>query len=133
MKKIIFLIACAMSFFVFWGCANKPAVTITNENDGSSISVNAGKVIEIKLLGQMGTGYSWQWVANDEFFVQEKDPEVTPVGKGNDLVGGQDNTVFRLKAQKAGETELNFIYGRHWEKKPPEKKYKVKVVILETK
>lgn len=131
MKKKIFAAFCTMITAGFFGCAAKPAVTVTDENNGSSVTVKTGKIVEIKLLGQIGTGFSWQWTVNDEFFALDKAPVTVPFDEDKDLVGGRDYTVFRLKAQKAGETELHFTYARHWEKKPPVKQYSVKAVVVE--
>ncbi|MCL2025926.1 MAG: protease inhibitor I42 family protein [Leptospirales bacterium] len=113
---------------VFFGCASN--LTISDENNGSTITVETGKVIEVKLGGQMGTGYSWKWISND-FFIQEGVPKITPVDK---RPGGRELTVFTLRAAKLGETRLIFRYQREWEKKQqPEKEYSVNAVITEGK
>ena len=113
---------------VFLGCSSN--LIISDKNNGSTIKVETGKVIEVKLDGQMGTGYSWKWIDND-FFIQEGAPKIIPAGK---KPGGNEITVFTLKAAKAGETKLLFSYQREWEKKQQsEKEYSVNVVIIEGK
>ena len=117
----------AMAVF-FLGCSSN--LVMSDKNNGSSQTVEAGKIIEIKLSGQLSTGFSWKWVNND-FFTQEDAPKRVPVDK---KPGGRELTVFTLKAVKPGKTKLLFEYRREWEKKEkPEKEYFVDVVITEGK
>ena len=119
LKRIAFAAAA-----LFIGCSSN--TVISDKNNGSSLTVGLGKVIEIKLEGQLSTGYSWEWTGSD-FFTQEDAPKIIPVEK---IPGGSELTVFTLKAVKTGETKLLFKYHRQWEKKKEfVKEYSVDVVI----
>ena len=116
------IVSAVTIFFV--GCSSN--LVISDENNGSSLTVDIGKVIEVKLDGQISTGYSWEWVSNDSF-TEADVPKIILVDK---MPGGHDITVFTLKAVKAGETKLFFKYHRKWENKSkPEKEYSVDVII----
>ena len=124
LKRIVFAAAA-----VFFSCSSGNLI-ISDENNGSSLTVELGKVIEVKLEGQMSTGFSWEWVNND-FFTQEDTPRIISADK---KPGGHELTVFTLKAVKAGETKLLFKYHRQWEKKQElAKEYSVNIVINEGK
>jgi len=121
LKRMAFIAA-----VFFLGCSSD--LVITDRNNGSSITVEAGKIIEVKLDGQISTGFSWKWMDND-FFTQEDVPKLVPVDQ---KPGGRELTVFTLKALRPGQTKLLFKYQREWEKKQEsEKEYSVNVVITE--
>ncbi|MCL1911348.1 MAG: protease inhibitor I42 family protein [Leptospirales bacterium] len=123
LKRVIFAAAA-----VFFSCSSN--LVISDENNGSSQAIELGKVIEVKLDGQISTGFIWEWVSSD-FFTQEDAPKIIPVDK---KPGGHEFTVFTLKAVKAGQTKLLFKYHRQWEKKQEfVKEYSVNVIINEGK
>jgi len=91
-----------------------------------------GEAFEIALEGNPTTGYVWEVTEIDEQIVQQtgeeyiSDPyegEFPPLGLGGTYV-------FRFKAVGSGQTTLNLVYHRPWEKDvEPLKTYIVEIII----
>ncbi|PKL35468.1 MAG: hypothetical protein CVV44_21935 [Spirochaetae bacterium HGW-Spirochaetae-1] len=111
-----------------FSCSPRAALILTDESNGKSFRIEKGKILEVRLSAQMGTGYSWKWKMNDEFFTEEREQDIITAEKNK--TGDVDIQVFRLRPLVSGETELEFILDRAWEKdKAPQKEFSVRVVI----
>lgn len=127
-------IICCMTIAAFLGCGDKPALSLSEKDNGASVETEKGKLIEVRLAGSMGTGYSWQLLNEphkDLAFTMEKEPEIFPLSSNReDITGGPDETVFLLKAMETGKAKLRFVYIRIWEQdKPPAKEFSVDVDV----
>ena len=117
-RKIAAL-ACAGLFVIMTACAVTPDIVITEKESGKEYTVKAGEVVEIRLMGQLGTGFSWK-ASIDSAFLEEVGSDVLTGEKQE--TSGWDTQIFQFKALKAGKTKISFQYKRHWEKKEVVKK-----------
>lgn len=140
------MLLCIFALSAFCGCSEKPAVSIADKDNGKTVSIEKGKLLEVKLGGTMGTGYSWILARPNSEYVWKGEPKLPknyeelmePTGDSTvplysekeQITGGPNETVFLLKAKKQGKTTLHFVYIRVWEKdKAPEKVFSVDVDI----
>ena len=87
---------------------------LTTADDGKTLLIMEGTIIEIKLEGNPSAGYEWKRIS-------AAPQALEPVGKGGWVletrggvaeVGRSGFCVFRFKAAKAGEDRLAFEYRR---------------------
>lgn len=126
MKRLIPLAAALLVMMA--GCAEKPAMIITGEQNDSQITVAAGTVFQVKLEARLSTGYGWELVQGATIVSLTGKPSVLTAGR--DVTGALDYQVFTFRADKKGETVLSFRYRRPWmENEPPEKVFQLKVMV----
>lgn len=114
------LIATTAFLLLLLGAVTLPAaseVTALQAQDaGREIQVKAGAIIELSLEETPGTGYRWEFDRLDEqHFELLKTESRSLVEEGR--VGGPALRTWRLKAKKAGESQLSLDYLRPWEGK----------------
>jgi len=128
-KKAISGILAVMVLFFLVSCSEKPSVIISEKTDRADVQVENGKLFEVRLKGQLGTGFSWKLISGDE---RTKLLKMDIETSGKQETGGTDIQKFLFKAMNTGDIELKFHYDRAWEKdKSPAKEFIVKVVIKE--
>ncbi|MEG3179401.1 protease inhibitor I42 family protein [Sphingomonas sp. LT1P40] len=82
-------------------------VKLTEAEAGRVIDAARGDVVEVRLVAQLGTGYSWRRA--DDAPLPSLEASTGP-GDGGQDVGGQDIQRFRLSATTTGEHVLRFVY-----------------------
>jgi inhibitor of cysteine peptidase len=127
-------------FLVFWSISNfhksdientkkhvvKEVQTydISTEDNGSTINIKRGDRLNVSLLGNPSTGYSWEVVGLDtnileqdgEMVIKNSIPDEQVGVVTRTVVGGLGTFNFSFVANKSGEALLHFVYRRHWEK-----------------
>lgn len=81
----------------------------------TKIEVPVGTIFKIELPSNIGTGYSWTLkIPLDSSFLEKVDQEYFE----NDLLTEEEESkeVWRFKGLKKGETQIEMIYKRPWEK-----------------
>ncbi|OHD66884.1 MAG: hypothetical protein A2176_12545 [Spirochaetes bacterium RBG_13_51_14] len=113
---------------MLFACAVKPAVTVTDVDNGTKVEIQSGEFLAVKLEAQLGTGYGWKVVSESEELVLKGEPE--QVSKQGHKPGGPDIQTFKFKAVKKGETTLRLQYIEAWKKKSkPLKEYTITVIV----
>ena len=104
------------------------SVKLSGKDLGQRVEMTVGGVLEIILEGNPTTGYVWAVASVDEKILKQVGKtEFTPAGKAR---GSGGRIVMRFEAAKVGETRLNLIYHRPFEKnKPPIKTFEVKINV----
>ena len=93
----------------------KGSVTVTEKEDGRTLVLSRGNQLVVRLLTQLGTGYSWQVLPHDSTRLRlAAKPLVESNSPGRP--GGSEQQVFRFEAVKAGTVSLELKYARPWEK-----------------
>jgi predicted secreted protein len=119
MVKYCICAAAASAAAILMSCASGPAVTITEGDNGKTITVNRGDLFEVKLKAQLGTGYGWQQKSAPDIIEVKGAPRqaVTP-GKEKDKVeaGGFELQVFTYRALKLGKGDISYEYRQPWNK-----------------
>jgi predicted secreted protein len=103
---------------------------VTAEDQGKDIAIKKGDTLCVKLIAQMGTGFSWQVEKSSPLLKQLGNPLQIPEGKGGP--GSADYQIYQFTAQDTGKTILGFSYKRPWEKaSAPVKSFEIRVDIGE--
>jgi inhibitor of cysteine peptidase len=109
-------------------CSVKPAVTVTDADNGTTVEVNNGDILAVQLAAQLGTGFGWKVVTTDKKLELKGDPE--QISKGDQKPGAPAYQSFKFKAVEKGETEVKLQYVEGWKKDTkPLKEFTVTVDI----
>lgn len=112
----------------------KPAAAkvrhLTIADAGTTVKVAQGTTIEIRLGGNVSTGYAWETaslsgtsVTQDGKFTYQDDPGL-PAGRAGVYTG-------KFRAVSPGDTTVNLRYVQPWDNKQvPAKTFKVTVSVL---
>jgi len=113
-----------------WLCISIPqaAVTLSEEDAGSTVELRVGDTMEVVLDGNPTTGFSWETAAIDASVLKQLgEPGFEPY---TNLIGSGGKFTFRFQAVSSGQTLLRLVYHRPWETEvPPEKTFEVTVVV----
>lgn len=113
---------------LFFACAVKPAVTVTDADNGTKVEIKTDEVLAVKLEAQLGTGFGWKVVSESAALVLKGDPE--QVSSTDQKPGGPEYQTFKFKAVKRSETDLKFQYAEGWKKDvKPLKEYTITVIV----
>jgi inhibitor of cysteine peptidase len=110
-------------------CACGTQVTRLGKADaGKSVELGVGNKLEIVLEGNPTTGYSWEVGSVDETVLKlAGEPEFKSESRA---VGAGGVFTFRFEAVAAGQTALQLIYHRPFEKDtPPIETFEVSVAV----
>ncbi len=125
----IFLYSVVLILFIIFitGCVSKE-INFTLNDNGRQIELTKGQSFTISLESQISTGYSWEVFYQDLGIVQQiGDAKVEQI---NNVVGGTEIQTFKFKTISRGNTTLNLVYHRLWEKDiPPLKNYSIHLVV----
>lgn len=99
-------------------CTGSQTVSLSKADAGKTIDLKPGDEIEIKLEGNITTGYAWEASDFDDT-VLEMIGEEPEYKSDSSLVGAGGLFTFRFRARAAGNTTLNLIYYRSFEPDVP--------------
>lgn len=93
-----------------------PAITLSEADHGTTVSLQPGDQLTVQLSSNPTTGYNWDLAPNPDFSISHAfDP-----GNGGQGGGGRD--LFTLVPQAQGQSgTLQFVYKRAWERSAGEK------------
>jgi predicted secreted protein len=126
-------------FYTYYGSAcmdsrkAREPLTITENENGDTVSVAIGSIFTLQLKTVQGTGYSWR--SNTEktrrvVLIEETVSASDTAEPANGPLGAEELQVFRYRAEREGVEVLKYIYEREWEKnKPPSRTFLVTVNI----
>lgn len=114
---ILALIITFISIHTGYGMAEKRDISSTHilseKDSGREIIVLAGDLLEIRLEGTGGTGYSWHLNTLDNQYLILSEAETSEISDGKP--GGPVMNIWRLKTLSTGTTEIRIDYYREWE------------------
>jgi inhibitor of cysteine peptidase len=113
-KGAIALLLVAVVLAAVSGCAAKSALALEAKDNGRQIELEKGQTLAISLEGNPSTGYTWEMVESEGSILRQ-------VGEiefkaESDLVGAPGTQTLRFEAVESGQTELELVYHRPWEK-----------------
>jgi inhibitor of cysteine peptidase len=113
-----------------WLCVSVPEASarVSEEDAGSTVELRVGDTMEVVLDGNPTTGFSWETAAVDASVLKQLgEPQFEPA---SNLIGSGGEFTFRFEAVASGQTLLQLLYHRPWEKDvPPEKTFEVTVIV----
>lgn len=122
------LLALFLSAAVFSSCSGKPAMTLTDADNGTRVEIKSGDVLAVKLEAQLGTGFGWKVVSPYKNLAPDGEP--AQVSKEDRKPGGPEFQMFRFKAGEKGEAELKLQYAQGWNKETkPRREFTVTVIV----
>lgn len=103
-------------------------VRLGAEDEGRQVELSEGQTLAVSLEGNPTTGYTWETEELDEDILKQMgEAEFEPQ---SDLIGAPGVLTLRFEAVGAGETTLNLVYHRSWEKDvEPLEAFSVSVVV----
>ncbi len=110
------------------GCSAGNPIQLYQIDSGRVIKMKLGDTLEIVLDANPTTGYQWKALPWDTEVIEQIDK---PVYKSrSEAIGSGGELTFYFKALSTGQTPLEFIYFRDFEKNvPPIKSFKVTIVV----
>ena len=105
-------------------------VDVKEDDNGKTIHVLPGETIRIKLRSNPSTGFSWALGPIEEGMFETSGESVFEADSHREgEVGYGGCEIWKLRAERSGETEISLFYARSWEDKDPAKTFKLHVVI----
>ena len=106
-----------------------PAITLTEQDNGRDIDLNAGETLIVRLPSNPSTGYNWI-VAGEPSPLELQKSTFQKKSSNSKVVGASGTSVFRLSASSSGISNLTLVYRRSWEyNTPPMKTFSVRVNV----
>ena len=107
-------------------------VHVDENDDGSQVELEQGRILVVTLESNPTTGYRWEVAENQESILEqmgEAEFKQSDTG-GPPLVGAGGWEIFRFKAISVGQTSLKLVYHRPWEEGvEPVKTFSLQVVV----
>jgi inhibitor of cysteine peptidase len=94
--------------------AARSSIRLNEQDNGRSLDLSCGSILEISLTGNPTTGYSWEVAAIDPNLI--KQIGATEFIPANSLRGSGGTLIMRFQAIHTGNTRLKLIYHRSFEK-----------------
>ena len=124
--RYLFLVSLAVLLFALTGCGKK--VSIGSEANLSKIVLEKGQVLVLKLASNPTTGYDWGLTGLDTSILQQKGEVAYKSDSALIGSGGVDTWMF--EAVGSGQTHLQLVYHRSWEKDiPPLETFDLDIVV----
>ena len=102
-------------------CATTPSViseggvvTVTAEDNGATVEMAVGDILQIELMWTPSTVYRWRFDVLDEAYLELIEEGIRQISTEK-LEGAPVLSVWRLRAEQAGETLIRMAYDRPWE------------------
>lgn len=129
-KHMILLLMVLITASLLLGCAGEKEVeTKVYDKDDTTIFAKAGEEFTIKLDENRTTGYQWSYAVSDEKIVSiSKDDYVTDEANEN-VEGAGGQRVLTFKANATGNTTINMVYERSWEKNEDDEKLSYEIEV----
>jgi inhibitor of cysteine peptidase len=94
-------------------------LSVLSETSGMEMAVRIGSEFKISLASNPTTGYKWETKFDEKLVKLKSDT----LNRTSDARIGQGGTqAFTFLPVKAGQTTIEFLYKRSWEKAPANKK-----------
>jgi len=129
MKKYIILLISIVFLLTLYGCT--PAtITVDESNKKEIICLKKGAILEIILGTNPSTGYEWSIVNIDSTKLKIVSESYIANQVNRDVVGSGGDKIYLLKTISKGNTAIELIYFRSFEKEiPPKKKFHINLNI----
>lgn len=103
-------------------------VSVSRSNNNQQVTLSASQVLEVKLPLNPSTGYSWYMRNNDRGMLKQVGGFDFTSYNPQQPLGAPGIQTMRFVAISKGNTDLELIYARYWQKDVPADSYKIKVI-----
>lgn len=105
------------------------ATTLTEQDNGRDVDLNAGEVLFVRLPSNPSTGYNWS-VAGEPAPLKLQKSTFHKKTSNSKTVGAAGATALQFTATSSGIANLTLVYRRSWEyNTPPMKTFSVRVNV----
>jgi len=108
-----------MMVFIMSAAGNEKTLRVTTKQNGGSVSLQEGDLLEVTLPSALGTGFSWRVRNGAENVLQTAEKPVVKSEGEKDKAGKTDYQIFQFKTKTTGTGKLELEYIRPWEKDTP--------------
>ena len=109
MFRLLIICVIMLSIFIFSiQCASVTIQKNEKDTDGT-VEMKSGDMLEITLKANPTTGYRWVITSVDSSLLTNIGTEYKATKTTRNIVGSGGRSIFRLKAIKAGKTDLKLI------------------------
>jgi inhibitor of cysteine peptidase len=110
------------------GSGTNPTVTLSEGDNGKTVTMSVGTSVLLQLPGNPSTGYDWEaTIGTPSVLEQSGMPKFTP---SSSAVGAGGTYNFWFQPKSAGRTDLTLVYRRSWETGvAPLKTYKITIAV----
>ena len=115
LRRVLYVAGIALFLFLLAGC--EKIVNVDSSMNGSSVTLEKGQVMELKLTSNPTTGYDWELTGLDTAILQQTGE--VDYKSDSMLIGSGGTDTWTFKAVGSGKTHLTLIYHRTWEKDIP--------------
>lgn len=104
---------------------------ISESDDGKTVDLAVGQVIELRLKENPTAGFRWQIRRDGAPACRISEDFVEPAPKDNPPVPGQGGThVWRIEGVQAGACNMALTYARGWEAdRPPATTFRLHIQV----
>ena len=129
MKKYFILLIYIVFLLTLFGCT--PAtITVDESSKKEIVCLKKGDILEIILGTNPSTGYEWSVVNIDSTKLKIVSESYIANQVNRAVVGGGGNKIYLFKTISKGNTAIELIYFRSFEKEiPPKKKFHINLNI----
>ena len=124
MQRVLLVILLLTSVACSWSASQR---VLEMDDSGSTIELEVGDTVTVRLHGNPTTGFVWLIEDYDETMIVMTDQTYTETSGGR--VGAAGMFEFEFEATRSGETDIELQYRRSWEEKPAERVFTVRLVI----
>ena len=129
MKIHFILIISIVLLFTLIGCSPN-TIIIKEYSQKEKYSLRKGDIVEVILNANPSTGYKWQIENIDIAKIKIVEETYTAKKVKRDIVGSGGNKIYLFKAINKGNTTIDLIYSRPFEKDlPPQKILRINLEI----
>jgi inhibitor of cysteine peptidase len=122
---VLLLVALLVSAYIG---RNSAVIQINQYDAGKTIQLSTGDKLEVYLEGNPSTGYVWEVLSGQDLLQQSSDMEFTAASQ--QLVGSSGEMRFEFEAIAAGESALQMVYLRPFERDiDPLQTYTVNIIV----
>jgi len=106
-------------------------VNVDDEDDGSQVELELGRILVVTLESNPSTGYRWELVEDNESILKQFGQAEFKSSETSEppIVGAGGWEIFHFKAVSAGQMTLELVYHRSWEDVEPLKAFTIQVTV----
>jgi inhibitor of cysteine peptidase len=122
------LLSILLAALLALGACGQGTRVLNEMENGTTIELRPGEQMELVLVGNPTTGFTWEIETLDEAVLQQSgDPLYV---SDRDVPGSPGKFTFRFEAAGAGQTTLRLIYHRPFEEDtPPLETFELTVIV----
>ncbi len=106
-----------VTLFVMCATGNEKTFRVTTKQNGGSISLQKGDLLEVTLPAVLGTGFSWRIRNGADPLLRAKEQRVVKKSESEkEETGKTEYQIFQFESKITGTARLELEYVRLWEK-----------------